>query len=38
MTPTEFFYKHAGYSYGHGETPEQGRMRCAAELASEILP
>src|SRR5690348_6328640 len=25
----QFFYDHAGYSYGKGETPEQGRMRGA---------
>lgn len=28
-----FFRAHAGYSYGAGETPEQGRERCARELA-----
>lgn len=28
-----FFYQHAGYSYGQGETPEQGRERSARELA-----
>lgn len=30
----QFFYEHAGYSYDPSkETPEQGRMRCAMELA-----
>lgn len=30
----DFFYEHAGYSYFPGrETPEQGRLRCARELA-----
>ena len=29
-----FFYEHAGYSYGPGETPEQGRERCAKALAA----
>jgi hypothetical protein len=28
-----FFYLNAGYSYGAGETPEQGRKRCARTLA-----
>lgn len=34
MTPFEFFYEHAGYSYNPtiGETPEQGRARCAQAL------
>lgn len=30
----KFFYEHAGYSYGPGETPEQGRVRCAESLAA----
>ena len=29
----DFFYRHAGYGYGPGETPEQGRKRGAASLA-----
>jgi hypothetical protein len=29
----EFFKAHAGFSYGTGETPEQGQLRCAQELA-----
>ena len=29
----QFFYDNAGYSYGPDETPEQGRKRCARELA-----
>lgn len=29
----QFFYEHAGYSYGQGETQEQGRLRCAKQLA-----
>lgn len=29
----KFFYDNAGYSYGPGETAEQGRARCAEELA-----
>lgn len=29
-----FFAEHAGYSYGPGETPEQGRERCARNLAA----
>jgi hypothetical protein len=34
MTPTEFFYEHAGYSYDPAkETADQGRERCARELA-----
>lgn len=28
-----FFYEHAGYSYGPGETREQGRKRGARRLA-----
>jgi hypothetical protein len=28
-----FFYEHAGYSYGKGEMPEQGRIQCAKDLA-----
>lgn len=28
-----FFYENAGYSVGKGETQEQGRIRCAIELA-----
>jgi hypothetical protein len=32
MTSVEFFERHAGFSYGAGETPEQGRHRCAIEL------
>lgn len=34
MTAYQFFKKHAGFSYGTGETPEQGRRRCARELAA----
>jgi|SRR5579863_2281853 len=30
---TDFFYRHARWSYGAGETEEQGRTRCARELA-----
>jgi len=30
---TRFFYVHAGWSYGPGETPDEGRQRCARELA-----
>lgn len=33
VTSYRFFFAHAGYSYGPGETPEQGRRRCAFELA-----
>lgn len=33
MTPYQFFLKHAGFSYGPGETREQGRRRCAKALA-----
>lgn len=29
-----FFYDHAGYSHGPEETAEQGRERCARELAA----
>lgn len=29
----DFFYKHAGYGHGPGETPEQGRKRGAIALA-----
>jgi hypothetical protein len=30
----QFFYKHAGYSYDpKKETPRQGRLRCARQLA-----
>jgi hypothetical protein len=29
----DFFYRHAGYGYGPGETPEQGRKKGAAALA-----
>lgn len=29
----KFFYDNAWYSYGPGETAEQGRTRCAEELA-----
>ena len=28
-----FFHAHAGWSHGAGETSEQGRARCARELA-----
>src|SRR5256885_655399 len=35
MTEQEqFFYDHAGYSYKPGESAEQGRRRCAVELAA----
>lgn len=30
----QFFYDNAGCSYGAGETPEQGRARCARMLAA----
>ena len=34
LTPAQaFFFEHAGYSYGQGETPEQGRTRGAIALA-----
>lgn len=34
MAPTvRFFWEHAGYSYGAGETRAQGRRRCAEALA-----
>lgn len=34
LTPVElFFYDEAGYSYGQGESPEAGRVRCAKSLA-----
>ena len=34
MTPAEFFFTHAGYSYDpKTETPEQGRAKCAQRLA-----
>lgn len=33
-TAEHFFWKHAGYCYGPGETPEAGRARCARDLAS----
>lgn len=29
----EFFYEHAGYSYGPDQTPEQGRCETATKLA-----
>lgn len=29
-----FMFEHAGYSYGPDETPEEGRRRCALELAA----
>ena len=29
----DFFFEHAGWSYGPDETSEQGRMRCAVALA-----
>jgi len=29
----KFFFKHAGYSYGPGQTPRQGRMEGAMKLA-----
>lgn len=33
-----FFAEHAGYSYDPAtETPKQGRLRCAAELASAAM-
>lgn len=31
---TRFFYVNAGWSYGPGETPDEGRRRCAAALAT----
>ncbi len=34
VTAYAFFLKHAGYSYGPGETPLQGRRRCAKTLAA----
>lgn len=34
QTATAFFMKHAGYSVAEGETREQGRRRCAKELAA----
>lgn len=35
LTPAEqFFYDHAGYSYGNGETPAQGKRRGAIALAA----
>jgi hypothetical protein len=34
LTPDQlFFYENAGYSYKEPETAEQGRIRCAIELA-----
>lgn len=33
LTPYHFFLKHAGYSYGNGETKQQERIRCARALA-----
>lgn len=34
LTPAEFFFCHAGYSYRPGEqTPLEGRMECARALA-----
>jgi len=34
-TAEQFFYDHADYSHApHTETPEQGRARCAVELAT----
>lgn len=30
----QFFYDNAGYSYGPNETAEQGRTRCAMNLAA----
>jgi hypothetical protein len=34
MTPAErFFWTHAGYSYGQGETKASGRRRSAEEMA-----
>lgn len=33
-SPSRFFYRHAGYSYDLAkETPDQGRRRCARQLA-----
>lgn len=29
-----FFFRHAGFSYGPGETPLAGRVRCAKQLAA----
>ncbi len=29
----KFFYEHAGWSYGPGETSDQGKLRCAIHLA-----
>ena len=35
MTPAEFFFANAGYSYNpETETPEQGRAKCAQRLAA----
>jgi len=35
-TPYHFFLAHAGYSYdAQKETPMQGRIRCAKQLAAE---
>ena len=36
MNAYQFFLKHAGYSYKPGEeTPMQGRIRCAREMAKD---
>lgn len=35
MNAYQFFMKHAGYSYGNGETKMQGRIRCARQLAKD---
>jgi hypothetical protein len=32
-TDEMFFYENAGYSYSKDETPQDGRIRCARELA-----
>lgn len=38
MTQAEqFFFDNAGYSYGPGETPEQGKLRCAQAMAKAEL-
>lgn len=28
-----FFFRHAGYSYGNGQAPAEGRTECALRLA-----
>lgn len=37
LTPAQrFFFDHAGFSVGHGETQEQGKIRGAIELARAV--